>query len=289
MHIIIQDGQLKIPPGSAYELPTVIIDKNYLQGTGTEKFRKLYSAYQFLLPDVLFYELISAKKLERSRCFAKFPPIDNPITVIKNAGFFLRYEIEHHKPCGKPSLYPEDIRFRFNPALSTGEYEFPREAKDALEEKNHVTKREVSEFVEQISFIAALFPALLKGNDNVRMLAKNEAEKLLTANPTFILNLYNQFEAPSNKNSYPPTNLVTTDWAVFRWLQVKWLMLLDIYCRYNGKIPDKLTGKFYENIEHDMLDLEYLFLGVLEGTFATREKKLQRLWKILAPDGILLS
>jgi hypothetical protein len=80
---------------------------------------------------------------------------------------------------------------------------------------------------------------------------------------------------------------VGPDWALFRWLQVQLLFAIDVYCRYGGKLPDVLTPKWYEKMEHDVLDAQYLILGVLEGSFATREKKLQRWWSPIRPDGAL--
>lgn len=39
----------------------VILDKSFLQAVSRNKFRELSEQYQFLMPDVLFYELISSK------------------------------------------------------------------------------------------------------------------------------------------------------------------------------------------------------------------------------------
>ncbi len=49
------------------------------------------------------------------------------------------------------------------------------------------------------------------------------------------------------------------------------------------------AAKAYEKIEHYVLDAHYLILGALEGAFATREKKLQRWYLLLCPEGRLYS
>lgn len=70
-------------------------------------------------------------------------------------------------------------------------------------------------------------------------------------------------------------------------MQVQLLFTLDIYVRYQGKIPELLTPRLYEKMEHDVLDAEQLILGCLEGSFATRERKHKRWWALLCPDGCL--
>lgn len=104
-----------------------------------------------------------------------------------------------------------------------------------------------------------------------------------------MLKFYGSLEAPSSKPPLPPAMIMTRDWALFRWQQVQLLFALDAYCRYGGRVPDTLSGKAYEKVEHDVLDAHYLLLGVLEGSLATREKKLQSWFCLLCPNGYLYS
>ena len=77
-----------------------------------------------------------------------------------------------------------------------------------------------------------------------------------------------------------------------RWLQVRQLFSLDIYDRYGAVDFSKWTQKqkdtLNEKIKNDVLDMQYLILGVLQRAFATNEEKLITFYNLLCPDGMLL-
>lgn len=271
--------------------PTVVIDKCFLQGSKVDRIRELCLSHNVLMTDVLFYELISSSEPHRSRCFAKFPPCENPVTLIQHTGALLRKEINSHIPSGKPSENPEDIRYRFHPDLATGKYAFPEATMVALEEENSKTHGNVVSFIQRTQVIAEVFPTLLSGSDADRENAKDEAIRIIATDTASVLKFYSALESPPGEKPLPPAEIVTPGWTLFRWVQVQLLMSMDVFFRYRGKIPEPsaLTHRWYEKIEHDLLDAEYLVLGVLEGSFATTERKLQKYWQMLRPDGVLMS
>ena len=132
---------------------------------------------------------------------------------------------------------------------------------------------------------------LLSGSDSDKENAKDEAIRIIATDTGSVLKFYSALEPPPGERPLPPAEIITPSWALFRWVQVQLLMSLDVFFRYNGKIPEAsaLTCHWYEKIEHDLLDAEYLVLGVLEGSFATTELKLQSYWRLLRPDGVLMS
>ena len=80
--------------------PTIVLDKNYLQGSTAAHILQLAQSHQLLMADVLFYELISSSEPGRSRCFAKFPKTENPVVLVHHMGALLKQEIESHEACG---------------------------------------------------------------------------------------------------------------------------------------------------------------------------------------------
>lgn len=267
--------------------PTIVLDKNFLQGSSAKRIRELSASHRLLMPDVLFYELLSSSEPGRSRCFAKLPKVPNPVELIMHVGGLLRLEIDTYQPSGKPSSHCLDIHYQFNPSLSLPQYNLPPEAKEVLTEQTEELRSDVSSFISGVRHMPTFFPNLLTGSDADRRAAKNEAERVLVTDSEALLEFYAQLQAPPGERPLPPVEQLTPEWALFRWLQVQMLFALDIYCRYGGQIPDIPIGKLYEKIEHDVLDAQYLILGVLEGSFATREKKLQRWWAVLCPSGTL--
>lgn len=253
--------------------------------------RELCLSHNVLMTDVLFYELISSSEPQRSRCFAKFPSTENPVTLIQHTGALMRKEIDSHIPSGLPSANREDIRYKFHPDLATGRYVFPEITKQALDEEVCKTHENVVSFIRRAQVIVEVFPTLLIGSDSDRVSAKNEALHIIATDTASVLKFYGALEPPPGEKPLPPAKIVTPDWALFRWVQIQLLMSLDLFFRYRGRVPEvsALTPGWYKKIEHDLLDVEYLVLGVLEGSFATTETKLQKYWRMLRPDGALLS
>ena len=271
--------------------PTVVVDKCFLQGSKADRIRDLCRTHDVLMTDVLFYELISSSEPQRSRCFAKFPSTENPVTWVKNSLALRRKEIEHRTPSGKPSENPAVSGYRFHPDLSTGNYVPPDGTARALDEENRRVRADVASFIQSAQVMATVFPDLLSDINSPKENAIEEAAHSIATEPSSVITFYAELNSEPGERPFPPADLVTPSWALFRYLQVQLLMALDIYSRYRGKIPNvaDLTPAWYEKIEHDLHDAEYLVLGVLEGSFATNELKLQRYWKMLRPDGVLLS
>ncbi|BCK86524.1 hypothetical protein MIZ01_0286 [Sideroxyarcus emersonii] len=264
----------------------IVLDKSFLQGAKRLRIHELAASHRLVVSDALFYELLTASEPDRSRCFAKFPPIDNPVDLVNHIGTLMRIEIDTHQPAGKPSSHRESLRFQFNSRLQNTNYELPVEVQQMVDEQTNDLRLHVDQFVGRAATANSFFPNLLVGNQAERTKARDDAERAI-AEPGSLINLYSNLEPPPGERPLPPSSLVTEDWALYRWLQVQFLFGLDLYVRYQGNIPSKFSSAIYEKLEHDVLDAEVLMLGCLEGAFATRENKLKRWWRLLCPNGTL--
>ena len=266
--------------------PTVVLDKSFLQGSKVATIHEMAESRRLLMSDALFYELLSDSK-GRALCFAKFPKKDNPVQLIGHPGGMLRREVQTHSPCGKPSLYCENIHFQFNAALLRDDYQLPPDATATVLEQTEELRSDVASYLDAVRLTPTFFPDLLKGSDASRGIARREAERAVAEETENLLGFYRLLTPPPGELSLPPVDLVTPDWALFRWLQIKLLFALDVYCRYSGNLPEPISAKVHDRFEHDVLDAQYLILGLLEGAFATREGKLQKWWRLLSPTGAL--
>lgn len=270
--------------------PTVILDKSYLQGSKSEDIRSLCQTHLVLMPDVLFYELLSTDEATRSRCFQKFPVVDDPVILAPNVSTLLSHEIATHTPCGAPSNWRVDFSYRFNPGLMDPAYRLEPETQAFLEKQNVETKNDVAEFAERVRVTASLFPDVCTGRDDRREAAKTEAEKTISTDPSAVVAFYRQLETPDGEKPFPPADLVTPSWAIFRWLQANLLIALDLCWRYGARLPDPLVSKgVYQKIEHDMLDSHYVILGALENALATNDHTVMRFWSLMCPNGRIFS
>lgn len=266
--------------------PTIVLDKSFLQGSKASHIRELAESHRLLMSDALFYELIS-NPVDRRTCFSKFPEMDNPVDLITHVGGCIRNEVDMHKPSGKPSSNIEDIQFRFNSTLLQEDYELPADMQLVVDEHTAELRDDVASFLDRSRLISLMFPGLFTGSDAQRNIARRKAEQVIATDTQALLGFYSLLESPSDKPPLPSAKLVTPEWTLFRWLQVQMLFALHTCVRYNGSVPETLTGKMYERFEHDVLDAQYLILGVLEGSFATRENKLKSWWALICPEGTL--
>jgi hypothetical protein len=266
--------------------PSVVLDKSFLQGSKASAIHEMSDSHRLLMSEALFYELLSDAE-DRALCFAKFPNRENPVELIGHPGAMLRRELDTHRPCGKPSLHCEKIRFQFNVGLSRDDYEFPPDSAATVLEQTEELRSDVLSYLEAIRLTPTFFPNLLDGSDASRALARQEAERAIAQETEALLGFYRLLTPPPGERPLPPAELITPEWALFRWLQVKLLFALDVYCRYSGKMPEPLSPKVHQRLEHDVLDAQYLILGLLEGAFATKEKKLKNWWRLLNSEGTL--
>jgi hypothetical protein len=266
----------------------ILLDKNFLQGSSTKMIRDLAETHTLLMPDVLFYEMISCDEPARSQCFAKLPPGENPVVLLKHLGGLLSKEMDTHQPCGLPSDNMEEIRYQFNPALSAKGYELPEEAVRQLAVEHETLKLEVAQYLQRAATVKNLFTAFGTAKGKKREELRADAEGTI-ADFEHMRAFYESMASHSPPGPYNPPSvaLVGPDWACVRLMQVQLLFGVDIWYRFGDNFPVEPTGAAYERFEHDVLDANYLIMGVLQGSLATHEKKLRRWFRLLRPDGHL--
>lgn len=78
------------------------------------------------------------------------------------------------------------------------------------------------------------------------------------------------------------------EWALYRWTQVTLLYALELLQRHGQLTPEKLTTRQRERLQHDVIDMQYVVLGVLQGALASKDKRMRAMFKLLRPDGAVL-
>ncbi len=267
---------------------SIILDKSYLQGTSGTAIQALSGQLQLLMPDVLFYELISSDEPGRSRCFKKLPQKSNPIPITTHVGALMKKELTTHRPAGLPSENLEELNYRFNPALSDGSYELSSTDVTAIREIEAELTSDISTLIEKSSLVATMFPNMGKGSIEDQKKYKAEIEEFIANDVSELRKFLSRLELP-DEASMPAEEDLNTSWALFRWFQVQLLFSLDIRNRYGDIDSSALTRKQAVGLEHDVLDTHYVISGVLQGAFATKEKKLKKFFNLLCPDGILIT
>jgi len=263
----------------------VVVDKSFLQGRTKQSLNKFASNHRILMTEALLYELLSNSR-DRRACFSKLPPGDNPVDIVLHRGAFLRKEIATRKPVPLPSSRIERLRFKFNEHLLQHDYKLPPEARAVLDEQAREVKTDAASAKIRALAMPSFFPDLAAQNSRVRKAARATAEDQVVQ-PESLMDFYANLRAPKGQRKLPPRRLISESWSVYRWLQIDFLFSIDLYFRFGSTLSRPLPLASEQGIEHDVLDAQYLLVGVLEGRFATHEKKLQRWFMAILPSGEL--
>ena len=133
-----------------------------------------------------------------------------------------------------------------------------------------------------------MFPHIHTGTDEEREEYKSEYERYIAENPRKLGTFLSSLEPPDGF-AIPTQEKLNESWTLLRWLQVRLLFNLDLYVRYGNNKSIELTKNLKSKLKNDVLDMNYLILGVLQHGFATKERKLIEFYNLLCPGGLLLT
>src|SRR5690606_11259495 len=96
------------------------------------------------------------------------------------------------------------------------------------------------------------------------------------------------FRDPEGREYLPSMATLGEDSAIVVHFQVSYAMALQRARDHGADVQSEtFEARFHEALVHDLFDADYLVLGVLEGGFATYEKRLRRIFAWLRPRGTL--
>ena len=146
-------------------------------------------------------------------------------------------------------------RYVFNKKLREGAFVCEGEVLENLNAWRRGVDNDTKDFVERCKVVHQFFPALngIKWKDFPA--AMTRARKKVAADDDFIKakGLTRRFlrmmsEAPS-------ADLLTPDWAWFRYVQCQILAALRIFQKHQGRFPESPGQDFWRCAEHSMLDV----------------------------------
>lgn len=267
----------------------VILDKSYLDGETSEKVFSLCERHTVMMPDVLFYELLTTDDVSRVRCFSKIPRRENPLVLIPNVGQYLRFEMERKTPCYPIHMLQEDIQYKFNDSLREKGFVLSPELQLLRQKHEAEVKEDTKRFVSR-SFEVLGFFKETEGLDNTAVV--DQVESLIDRVATdhrLVQRLYD-IVIPAGDQYFPyrvaPERL-GKKWAIYRWVQTQIIYGLMFFKKYKGGVPATPSDKFWRGAEHDMIDAHYVLLGSLVGAIATRDHTIRDIFKKICPKGFV--
>lgn len=211
-----------------------------------------------------------------------------------NAGALLRKEIDGLACAGPPSKnLTQGLGLD---AFFTQFDELFEDRGDAVADKEACFDRDIRGLIERANMFRDRIRGAFEGTTDQRKEAYREARQTVAEDREFISHFFADFvsrdaDAPANTTSLvriARSGSLGPKWTIYRWVQVQLLYALEWLEKRGQLDPVKLTAKERENLQHDVIDIEYVILGVLQGALASRDKRMRAAFRTLRPDGVLL-
>lgn len=260
----------------------LVLDKSFLDGQPADRIRQLCSTHSVIMVDTLFYELITTPDLKfRAACFRKFPEGENPVEIIDGIASLLRYEIDHNLPASPVYDRRLPIRFKFNDQLGLGTFNWSGQENRDIAEWDAEFTDDVTGMVNAFAVTHEWFPTLADYKGGQPAAEIERARQSIASDTNMIRDIYGKIR----RESFPIAMVLSPAWAFFRWLQVRLLFAIE-HIRLYGAGRLNIQSK---ELSQDAADSHYLIVASLAGGFATGEKWLQDAFRLLCPDGVLIT
>ncbi len=265
----------------------IVLDKSYLDGARTAEVRDLCDRYTVLMPQELFFEMLTTLPESQQRCFAKLPDRDSPVALIPPAGVLLDFEREHHEACVPLSRHRVDGHpYAFNSRLRDGTHVPGTQESAHLAAWKSQVDADTRTFMDLCLRISDVFPELNGLREADLRAAVETARQTLATNLDFVRAIYGAGAPPDA----PHGDRIGPRWASFRVYQCRMLSALRMFARYEGVIPEQASSGFWTRAEHSMLDVNGLILlGCLAGGIATFDDEIRMDFMLLCPDAVSLA
>lgn len=262
----------------------LVLDKSFLQGVSKRRIDELNDSYKLLIPEEMLYELVKGAPEDRANWFSRLPPTDRPFELSLNLGSLLRCEKESLRSCGLPSRHVRTIDHSATENYRNPEYAIPPDLSTLRDERKSQVDEDVNSLLLLTKSICTILPETKDIHPKDRKQAQEKLEEKIASDENFLKDAVNKIMP----HPHPESSEVDRSWISYRWLQVNLLFALDYWTRYTHEIDLTTESKQLERFRHDALDAGYLIVGIQEGAFATKEKKLIRWWNKIFPEGVLI-
>lgn len=259
----------------------VVIDKSFLQGAPKDTLQLLFDNHRVLMPFVNFYELFTTTPPERARCFQRLPKGENPVSLVESIDFIRRWELVNRRPLLEIQYAVRPEQFHFNSGLVNETFQMREDQSKFLEELKEEVSSKVKAFAEHCSQITVRFPELSNYRPGGNPSQIEEIQKRICTDSEFVRGFYSGLPGHTG----PPAEHIDTQWALFKWIQIRLIAALDYFRKYGEREMSLETNK----IENEYFDLEYCLIGCLVGSIATHDRGMEKRFKALCPPGKVIS
>lgn len=291
----VQHLQHPVPAPNSTAPTPIIVDKSYVQGAGS--LSEIQRNWSLLFPDAFFFEVASTNPSARKSCLAKLRELkgNGSVYVVSNVGELFRKEIHDLVCAGQPS--ENIVRGLDLDAFFSAQFDdLTKARRNALALTEIEFDQDVDGLIERANTLHGHIQGTSDGSTEQRKRAYGLARQEVAQDRDFIVKFFAEVlcggaHAPPGARflmQIAQTGAFGPEWALYRWTQVTLLYALELLQRHGQLTPEKLTTKQREKLQHDVIDMQYVVLGVLQGALASKDKRMRAMFKLLRPNGAVL-
>lgn len=259
------------------EMAEILIDKSWVQGASASTLASVAAEHGLLMPEALFYELLTTRRDQQILCFSRLSRVHSSIRLLCGIPDLLRYESGSGEPATPLSNRCIANSISFHPTAGTTGYSFSEEQIRLIEAER--AEREgtgLQELKRMSSVVSGWFPAL-KG-----LPADSPRERIqpflqmVASDIDMIRDIFGAIRAPG----MPEPAVLDQRWAFFRYMQVRLVGALEYIRRY-GDQNESAVGRRIPNF---FLDHDYLIPALLADGLASCDAEMLEFYELLAPQ-----
>ena len=192
----------------------------------------------------------------------------------------MRWEVENKRPCGPVENHRLPFEWTVSLALGNEDFTFTAEQCATITEWLDEEDEFVDGFLNRVEIAGQSFPTLGSAKPGDRLgLALDLCTKIATDRNGIL-----EFYEATRKDGFPPPEILTEEWAIFRWYQIQMAATAEFFARH-GPTPAAKR----EKILNERLDLDHTGVALLVKRLASGDTTMVRRFTTLCPDGELLT
>ena len=279
---------------NAVENQSIIVDMSYFRAA--KSLHDLQKDWILLFPDAFIHELVSADAQFRNASMRKLRELNRVggVRIVPDLGELMRKEILELTLSGPPS--ENVIKGIDLGALFDEQFENSSKARrEVLKATELRWFNDVDEMIAQANTLFGKIAGAQEGTTENRRQACQRARNTVAHDRDFIAQFFaNMMRQKSPKperalilKSLAQSREFGPAWAIFRRLQVQLLYGLELVERHGEINPKALPPGQRERLHNEVVDMEYVTLGAMQGALATNDNRMSKMFEILRPDGTI--
>ena len=263
------------------KIPSILIDKSWLDGTNQQIVQNLGDKYNVVIPDCLFYEIMTDEKKDPKILLSKLALIKKSIISTEGLGYYLRKEIDERSPC--ENIFAPKLLKILEWYLESNNTPSQKILKRIEGAKKNREEELSKDFSATIRFIADVFKDIDSSLENSSKDKMCGIIREVIQDRTLIIKHLKVLSGNVIDDSI--CSSIDNNWIWYRFSQAMLAYSLD-ECRANRV---QSSSEVCKNIKHNLIDMDYVVLATKCDGLACSDDLMKNVYLAMCPGKLILN